>query len=132
MKRHDDIFASVVRDLDHDPPEYVLVWAPALGGKTTFAMQLVYGLAESRPDILMVYVPVVGANTSLAGFLDAVREGLKTRLTEWLNANLSQLLNKVLFEVPDEFARIVFVADDSDACHGNCKNPSPKSFAASM
>jgi hypothetical protein len=139
MKRHDDILASVVRDLDYNPPEYVLVRAPAFGGKTTFALQLVHGLAESRPDILMVYVPVGGTNASLAGFLGAVRDGLKSRLTEWLNANgaieqkypglrdelsswekirassLSQLLDKVLFEVPDEFARIVFVADDCDA-----------------
>ena len=41
MKWHDAVLSNVLRDLDRDPPEYILVRAPALSGKTTFAMQFI-------------------------------------------------------------------------------------------
>lgn len=138
MKWHNEIIESVIRDLDHSPPEYVLVRAPALSGKTTFAMQFMHRLAEVRPDTLTVYLPLGGANASHAKFLDAVRDGLASRVRAWLDAsevphdehhemrkvvdswaglradNLAELLRAMLWHVPEVFRGVVFVMDDCE------------------
>jgi hypothetical protein len=138
MKWHNGIIEHVARDLDYNPPEYVLIRGPALSGKTTFAMQLMHRLAEERPDILTVYLPIGGANASHSRFLDVLREGLMFRLKEWLQKNedapdqhpdlrvalnswaslkaesLTELLSAMLWQVPDEFGRVVFVVDDCE------------------
>jgi hypothetical protein len=138
MKWHDDIIQSALRDFEHNPPEYVLVRAPALSGKTTFAMQFMARLARVRPDFLTVYLPLGGANASLATFLQGVRDAVASRLREWLASaamppqellelrsvidswaalcpdNLSDLLRTLLWHVPENFRRVIVVVDDAD------------------
>lgn len=58
MKWHEDTLTAVFRDLDREPPEYILVRAPALGGKTTFAMQFMDRGAASRSDFFFAYLPL--------------------------------------------------------------------------
>ena len=63
MKWHDAVLSNVLRDLDRDPPEYILVRAPALSGKTTFAMQLIERAGQATGHIRRV--PAVGNDDDL-------------------------------------------------------------------
>jgi hypothetical protein len=74
MKWNDDVLSNVLRDLDRDPPEYILVRAPALGGKTTFAMQLMERATSERPDIFVVYLPLGAMTTSWPIFLQQIHQ----------------------------------------------------------
>lgn len=138
MRWHEDIIQGVLRDFEHNPPEYVLVRAPALGGKTTFAMQFMARLAQVRPEFLTVYLPLGGANASYSSFLQGVRDALAGRLREWLDSvgmppeelqelrsaidswaalrpdNLAELLHTVLWHVPENFQRVVLLIDDGE------------------
>jgi hypothetical protein len=136
MKWHDDIIQGALRNFEHNPPEYVLVRAPALSGKTTFAMQFMVRLAQLRPDFLTVYLPLGGANASYSTFLQGVHDAVAGRLRQWLNSaslapeefdelrgaldswadlhpdNLSDLLRALLWHVPENFRRVVLIIDD--------------------
>lgn len=138
MKWHSDTLRLVIRDLNQIPPEFVLIRAPAFGGKTTFAMQLMYKLEEENSGILAIYLPFGGANATHARFLEDVRDNLIARLTAWLESNeedqldsvqirdamnswaslrasnLAELLRKLLWQIPEAFRRVVFVLDDCE------------------
>jgi hypothetical protein len=138
MKWHDDTLHAVFQDLDRDPPEYILVRAPALSGKTTFAMQFLHRAASERSDILAIYLPL-GANTaSLRDFLRQVRDSFLRRVGELLDGiastrvsdrslelsdllrslkklkfgDLDELLRGLILRLPGSFRRVVLVLDD--------------------
>lgn len=60
MKWHQDAIIDVLSHLDCEPPEYVAVLAPAKGGKTTFAHQLMDYASLMRRYLLFVYVDLAG------------------------------------------------------------------------
>jgi hypothetical protein len=140
MKWHDDTLRSVFQDLDRDPPEYILVRAPALSGKTTFAMQFLDRAASTRPDILAVYLPLGATTASQQDFLRQVRGSFVGRVRELLDeiastrvsdgiqelsdlltsfkelrfGDLEELLRGLLLRLPGSFQRVVLVLDDCD------------------
>ena len=140
MKWHDDTLRSVFQDLDRDPPEYILVRAPALSGKTTFAMQFLDRAASERPEILAVYLPLGATTASLQAFLPRVHVSFVRRVGELLDVmastrisdqslelsslltsfvelqfgDLDELLRGLLMRLPASFRRAVLVLDDCD------------------
>lgn len=140
MKWHEDTLTAVFRDLDREPPEYILVRAPALGGKTTFAMQFMDRGAASRSDFFFAYLPLGGAPQDFlqqvrnsfvtrgvrlldlmietGGHHDPIRE-LSAAVTAWKavevgNLDLEELLRSLLHQLPECFSRVVLVLDDCD------------------
>jgi hypothetical protein len=141
MKWHEETLQAVFRDLDREPPEYVLVRAPALGGKTTFAKQFIDRVDSDHRDIFVVYLPLGGAIATLQDFLTQVRKTfvdrggwlldlivengdstdsfreLEEAITAW-NAlecgDLEELLCGLLRKLPERFSRVVLILDDID------------------
>jgi hypothetical protein len=140
MKWHEDTLRSVFRDLDRNPPEYIFVRAPALGGKTTFAMQFMDRVISAQRDIFVAYLPLGGDIVTQEDFLFQMRQSfvngvdrlldsmartgiqdlileLSEALTEWNTlpcSDLDELLRGLMRKLPEHFRRVVLVLDDSD------------------
>jgi hypothetical protein len=137
MKWHDAVLNAVLDDLDRDPPEYILVRAPALSGKTTFAVQFRERVLARRPDIFTVYIPVGAMTISpevflyqlRQAFLDHVGELLDSMTVQDLSMELSDalvawgtlefedlhgLLRGLIRHLPSRYRRVVVVIDDCD------------------
>src|SRR5579862_5219500 len=140
MKWHDTILSTVFQDLDCDPPEYILVTAPALSGKTTFAMQFRARAASERPDIFTVYTSL-GAVSTLATLLHQIRQSFIDQVGELLDSmkvqdmtlelsetlaswgslefeDLQELLRGLIRYLPDRYRRVVLMLDDCDQMLG--------------
>jgi hypothetical protein len=142
MKWHEETLLAVFRDLDREPPEYVLVRAPALGGKTTFAMQFIDRVDSGRKEIFAAYLPLGGTIATPQDFLqqvcnsfvdrggrllddlmvaaggsyDPIRE-LEEAVAAWKAlecSDLEELLRGLLRALPERFSRAVLILDDCD------------------
>ncbi len=92
MRRYDQILAEVVDDLLRSPPEYILIQASVLGGKTTFGYQLLEWVGQRHREMLLVYLDLggLGMDPKESQIVQRIQHAIQDRLAALIESGSLQ------------------------------------------